>query len=118
MENVSILGSVRSSMGLQPDAIAFDNELMIHINSALVVLWQNGCGKLVDITDDSTTWGEFKDATQPTGNQAFSLVPAYVFARTKLYFDPPPPSNVSFYEKQLEELLYRIRLAYEEAATL
>ena len=59
-------------------------------------------------------WLDFKNPEQENGNKYFALVPQYVFLRTKLIFDPPPPSNVQFYNEMIKEILWRLKRAYGE----
>ena len=40
----SILDSVKTLLGIQTDDYSFDKELVIHINSALMSLYQAACG--------------------------------------------------------------------------
>lgn len=108
----SILKSVRSALGLPIDDDSFDSELVLHINSALGVLNQNGVGKTVIVTDDTQKWEDFKDIEQTKGNKLFLLVQMYVFVKTKLLFDPPPPSNVQYVSTASEENLWRLREEY------
>lgn len=108
----SILKSVRSALGLPIDDDSFDSELVLHINSALGVLNQNGVGKTVIVTDDTKNWEDFKDVEQTKGNKLFLLVQMYVFVKTKLLFDPPPPSNVQYVSTASEENLWRLREEY------
>ena len=108
----SILKSVRSALGLPIDDDSFDSELVLHINSALGVLNQNGVGKTVIVTDDTQKWDDFKDVAQENGNKLFPLVQLYVFVKTKLLFDPPPPSNVQYVASASEENLWRLREEY------
>ena len=108
-----ILRSTRSALGIGEDTTAFDPELLLHINSALTILGQNGCGNLQMEVSEATTWADFKDATQTNGNEFFSLVPVYVYTKTKILFDPPPPSNVEYFNGYINELIWRIKIAFE-----
>ena len=114
----SILKTTRSALGVGEAPTAFDSELVLHINAALSILNQNGCGKIVNVQDEAATWGDMQDPLQTVGNAFFHLVPTYVFTKTKILFDPPPPSNVAFYDNYTQELLWRIRIAYEEPQIL
>lgn len=112
-----ILRSTRSALGIGDDTTAFDPELLLYINSALAILGQNGCGNLQMEVSEATTWADFKDATQTNGNDFFSLVPVYVYTRTKILFDPPPPSNVEYFNGYINELIWRIKIAFEADET-
>ena len=114
----SILKTTRYALGVGSCPTAFDAELVLHINAALSILNQNGCGRVVSVQTELETWGDFQDPTQTIGNPFFHLIPTYVFTKTKILFDPPPPSNVAFYDNYTQELLWRIRIAYEEPQIL
>lgn len=106
-----ILDTVKESIPVEGDD--FDNELTTHILACLSILNQNGIGKNI-VFSKTQRWSDFKDENQTKGNEHFSMVPMYVCTRTKLLFDPPPPSSVQFYDKYIDELLWRLKFAYEE----
>lgn len=113
MDTESILETVRGAIGLNKDDASFDDELKIHINLALATLVQNGVGVPMVVEDDTQTWGDFKDPTQTEGNQVFEMVKTYVFVKTKLLFDPPPPSTVRYMAEAADETLWRLRASYD-----
>lgn len=110
----SILKDVRKSLGLVDDDTSFDAELLMHINSAISTLNQNGVGNILVIVDDKATWGHLQNPNQTAGNVYFQWVPLYIHLNTKLLFDPPPPSNVQYHSSSIEQLLWRLKVAYEE----
>lgn len=116
-ENNSILKDIRQAVGLSIDTTDFDTDIIMHINSALSKLNQNGVGNFVVVKDESLTWGEFKNILQVEGNKFFHMVPLYITLSTKLIFDPPPPSTVEYYSKNIDELLWRLKVHYEEPTT-
>ena len=109
----SILETVVEAVGLAVDDQAFHQELTLHINSALATLYQNGVGKSVVVKDYGLLWEDFKDETQVVGNEMFEQVKLYVFIKTKLLFDPPPPSTVKPMTEAGDELLWRLREQYQ-----
>jgi len=109
----SILQDIRESVGLEASSTEFDTELLQHINSAIGKLNQNGIGKFIVLSDDTTTWGDFIDPAQVNGNKYFQMVPLFITLSTKLLFDPPPPSNVEYHYKNADEILWRLKIAYE-----
>ena len=113
MENVSILGSVRIAQNLPIEDESFSEEIKMHLNAALSILNQNGIGRPLTVTGLDAKWGDFKDDSQVEGNEHFNMVPMFVQMRVKILFDPPPPSNVQYYNNYIEELLWRLRTAYE-----
>lgn len=114
----SVLRNVKETLGLDPDTSHFDVELLLYINSAIVKLNQNGVGKNTIIEDESTKWLDIQDPDQAEGNKTFSMVPLYVNLSTKIIFDPPPPSMVDYYSKQMDELLWRLKVAYENGSSI
>lgn len=112
VSKTSILGSVRDAMGLGIEDDSFDSELLMHINAALLTLNQNGVGKTTIVKDADANWESFKDPEQEEGNKLFDMVPLFVFLRTKILFDPPPPSNVKYMDDAVNEALWRLREEY------
>lgn len=110
----SILKDVREALGLVGDDTSFDAELLMHINSAISTLNQNGVGNILVVIDDKATWGHLQNPDQTAGNAYFQWVPLYIHLSTKLLFDPPPPSNVQYHSSSIEQLLWRLKVAYEE----
>jgi len=86
----SILLTIKDMLGL-PSVYdkAFDGELLVDINSVISILEQIGIGDgTFDVTSDQETWSDFlgEDITK------FKMVKTYVYAKTKLIFDPPTNS--------------------------
>lgn len=110
----SILKMVREFIVGTEDNKEFDNELIPHINSSLSKLNQNGVGRFIVVSGEDSMWDDFKNPEQVKGNEYFQLVPMYVVLNTQLLFDPPPPSNVEYHSNNSKELLWRLKIAYEE----
>ena len=108
----SILETVNGALGLPITETAFDSEVILHINSALMTLYQNGAGNPIVVRDYTQGWDEFKNDRQVEGNKVFEFVKSYVVLKTKLLFDPPPPSTLPYMQANIDELLWRIRAAY------
>lgn len=104
-----VLETVRQTMGLAVDDTSFDTDLLVHSNLALVKLIQNGITKYPMITVDST-WNDVKNGVE---NESFITVPSFVMLQVKVLFDPPTAANINYMNEQLEEILWRLRLAYE-----
>lgn len=104
MDN-SILNTAKKLItGLPPEDTTFDDDIIIHTNSALNILSQLGAGSPnFEIEDASTTWDEF--TTKPYLN----LCKSYVALKVKLLFDPPTSGPmVDAVNNQLKELETRI----------
>jgi hypothetical protein len=113
IEDNSILKDVRSALGVGEVTTDFDVELIMHINGALGTLNQNGVGLPVFVSDDTLTWANFRDPLQVKGNPLFPLVQSFVMLSVKLLFDPPPPSAVEHFRLTVDQLLWRLKIAYE-----
>lgn len=116
-ENKSILQDIRAAVGLSSDTTDFDTDLTMHINSAIGKLNQNGIGNSITVTDETTIWSELINVLQIEGNKYFNMVPLFITLSTKIIFDPPPPSTVELYSRNIDELLWRLKIEYEESTT-
>jgi hypothetical protein len=115
MEN-SILTSVKAVLGLPAEYTAFDEDILMHINSVFADLHQVGIGPTTGfvIEDDSAGWDTYITAG-PLANQLHS-VRSLVFLRVRLLFDPPATSYlISSMERQIEKFEWRLNVAREEA---
>lgn len=113
----SVLEDIRAASGLTTDTIDFDIDLLMHINGAISQLAQNGACLPVAVSDTSTTWQDLQDPLQIKGNEYFQMVPLFIMLNVKILFDPPPPSTVDVYKTRLNELLWRLKIAYEDMTT-
>jgi hypothetical protein len=108
----SILTSTKKILGIDKDYTAFDEDIITHINTALSTLTQLGVGPVGGfvIEDDSAVWGDLIGI-----DKQFHSVKSYVFLRVRMLFDPPTTSYlISAYEKQLQELEWRLNVHSEE----
>lgn len=108
----SILDSTKKVLGLTEDYTAFDQDIIIYINTAFSSLHQLGVGPIEGfaIEDASTTWDAFL-GTDPRLNS----VKTYIHLRSRLLFDPPTTSYlVDALDKQLKELEWRLNVQREE----
>lgn len=108
----SILITIKKLLGIEPDYDAFDTDIIVNINSALMFLDQLGVSKdkhAFYITGSQETWYDlFGD------NVDLQAARMYIYLRTRLAFDPPTNSFlVNSIEKQLDELTFRIIVQYE-----
>lgn len=112
--NASILQDIRVAVGLSADTDDFDTELLMHINSAIGKLNQNGVGNFIVVNNEETTWNDLQNPDQVEGNKYFQMIPLFIAMSTKLVFDPPPPSAVPVYQNSIDQMLWRLKVAYEE----
>jgi hypothetical protein len=110
----SILQDIRVAVGLSADTADFDTELLMHINGAIGKLNQNGVGNFLVVQNEEQKWVDLQNPLQVEGNKYFASVPLFVAISTKLLFDPPPPSSVQYHAENAEQILWRLKIAYEE----
>lgn len=102
----SILTSVKKLLGLTEEYTAFDADLIMHINSVLMILNQMGVGpkKAFAISDATATWSEFMG--ERTDLEA---VKSYVALKVNLLFDPPQSSaTIEATKNLISELEWRL----------
>lgn len=102
----SILDSIKKMLGITGED--FDQELLLHINGALMIANQLGVGPTEGfrITDNTQQWSDFMG-----DRKDLELVKVGVYLRTLLSFDPPQNSFlVNAIEKQIQECDWRIEI--------
>lgn len=107
----SILQSIKKLIGITEEYTHFDMNIIIHINTAFMVLNQLGVGPKDGfyISDETTTWNEY-DA----GLVNIETIKTYVYLRVRLLFDPPSSSIINeIINKQILELEYRLNVSAE-----
>lgn len=108
----SILYTIKRMLGVSLDDTPFDMEIVVGINSALMVLDQLGIGPpggLV-VTGITETWSDLMDDWTD-----LEAIKSYVYIRTRLVFDPPTNSFlVDALEKQMQEYEWRLSIRMDE----
>jgi hypothetical protein len=108
----SILTSTKKVLGLEDAYTVFDEDVMMHINSAFSTLNQLGIGPEdgYQITSKTPTWDAFFGT-----NLRYNGIKTYVFLRVKLLFDPPTTGYlVDATERQIKELEWRLLTVREQ----
>lgn len=111
--NDSILQTVKKSLPLSLEDDYFDQEIIIHINTALMALTQLGIGPTggIFITGPEDTWTSIIE-----GALDLEMAKSYVILRVKLLFDPPSNSFVlKSMENQIAEFEWRLNVQAEGA---
>lgn len=111
--NDSILLTLKQGLGIPKDDDAFDPELVVHANAALMVLADLGVGPPNGffISGASETWAQFIG-----GREDFEMVKSYLILKVKLLFDPPSSSSVMESTKALiAEWEWRLNVRAEGA---
>lgn len=110
----SILQSIKQLLGVNPEYTMFDNEIIMHINSVLMILNQLGVGTdKFQITGADETWDDF------LGEDASDLpaTKSYIFMKVKQMWDPPTSSAVAeSYNRMVNEFEWRLNVKAEEGA--
>jgi hypothetical protein len=103
----SILNDVKHALGHPETVTAFDQDLILYINSAFGTLNQLGVGTTLgfQIADAQNSWEEF--FTDPRLN----AVKSYIILCVKMSFDPPKSGFATdAMERQKKELEYRLNV--------
>lgn len=108
----SILQSIKKMLGPTEDYTYFDSDIVIHINSVLMILNQLGVGPKQGffITGESETWSDY------LGDNAgkIELVKSYIYLKVKLIFDPPTTGVLhEAMERQIQEFEWRLNVQAE-----
>lgn len=106
----SILTSIKKLLGISEEYEHFDSDIIMHINSALMILTQLGVGPAEGfmIEDSTSTWIDFLgDKTN------LEAVKSYIYLRVKLLFDPPNSAVIESINRQITELEWRLNVNAE-----
>jgi len=101
-----ILRSTKKILGISSDYTAFDQDIIVHINSAIGTLSQLGIGPAegFSISGEGTSWSEFTN-----DDAILNMCQSYIYLRVKLLFDPPSTSfALDAMKQQIEEFEQRI----------
>jgi hypothetical protein len=107
----SVLTSTKKNLGIEEAYTHFDNDLIMHINSVLMILNQLGIGPTdgFGITDKNDVWsdiiGERKD---------LEAIKTYIYLKVRLVFDPPQTGYlVESINNQCKEFEWRLNIQVE-----
>lgn len=110
----SILISIKKLLGITEEYDHFDPDIVMHINSVLMILNQLGVGPAegFSIEDETATWADFLgDSTN------LDAVKSYIHLKVKLLFDPPLNSAViESMNRNISELEWRLNVAAESTS--
>lgn len=109
----SILNSIKKLLGIAEDYNYFDQDIIMDINAALMILTQLGVGPSNGflITDDTDTWNDFVNNGGNLGS-----IQSYVYMKVKLMFDPPQNSfTVDSMTKLVNEFEWRLNVAADNS---
>lgn len=101
----SILTSIKKLLGIAEDYTAFDQDIILHINSVFSILHQMGVGPDTTfiISGKESTWSQF------TTNKDIESLKTLVYLRVRILFDPPASSVLmDAINKTISELEWRL----------
>ena len=103
----SILLSIKKLLGIMPDYTQFDDDIIIHINTAFATLNQLGVGPSEGfmIEDRFAEWQDY------TTSKNLTMIRTYIYLKVRLLFDPPTSSAlIESINRTISELEWRIFL--------
>lgn len=106
----NILDSIKKLLGINPEYHAFDQDIIMHINTVFVILNQLNIGPSEGffIEDGSEEWADYITASNE------NAVRTYVYLKVRLMFDPPTSSVLmDSINNTLAELEWRLCLEGE-----
>lgn len=106
----SILSSIKKLLGIGESYTNFDTDIMIHINTAIMVLHQLGVGpkdKVFTISSKDDKWSDLINVEDDLEG-----IKTYIYLKVKIIFDPPQhgPTEDAFRESIKE---YEWRLCHQ-----
>lgn len=107
----SILTSIKKLLGLADEYVCFDTDIIMHINTALMILHQLGVGppEGFRITDKTSTWNDYL-----SDDITLESVKTYVGLKVRILFDPPQNSTVmDSMNREINMLEWRINTEVE-----
>ena len=107
----SILTSIKKILGLPKEYTAFDQDIVMFINSVFSILQQLGIGPVTGffIEDETAKWEDY--LVTPV---QLNLVKTYMGLKVRMLFDPPSTSfYISSMEKQIEQYEWRLNVMRE-----
>lgn len=107
----SILISIKKLLGITEEYTHFDQDIIMHINSALFTLDQLGVVSLKGfrITGESEEWDDLLD-----GDADLEAVKSYIYLKVRILFDPPSSSVLmESINRQISEFEWRLNVAVE-----
>lgn len=96
----SILNTVKTMLGPTEDYVAFDTDIIVHINSAFERLCELGVGpsEPFHIESDGETWDQFET------NVTWKVI-RYIVLYVKKVFDPTANATIKqAYQEELDKL--------------
>lgn len=111
----SILNTIKRMLGIGDEETQndYDQDVMIHINTAILALTQLGIGPEDGymIESSSETWNDFIGAENA---KQYQPVKTYIYGKVKKVFDPPTSSiALQALDDSIKEAEWRLNWQYE-----
>ena len=114
--NDSILTTVKKLIGLDEEYDAFDQDILIFINSILFELEQIGLKSKEGfvLSDKTAVWLDYTD-----DERVLNALKPYIYMKTKLTFDPPTSSGaLDSMNRIIDRFEWRINLYSDTGGTV
>lgn len=108
----SILISIKKRLGIPEDYEAYDEDIIMDINSVLdIVTGQYGIGKKgFHIEDEDSEWEDLLE-----GREDVEFVKTFIYLKVRMMFDTPTSGPlIGAHEKLLSELEWRLSIMSED----
>jgi len=104
----NILTTTKKMLGIDSTYVAFDIDILLHINMVFSILFQLGVFDEAIRVGQTTTWNSLD-----LDDDLLGLIQDYVFLKVKLSFDPPTASGalLESLKEQIKELEWRISVS-------
>jgi hypothetical protein len=104
MASTKILDDIKKQIGIVPEYLEFDDQLIMDLNAAFNTLHQLGFGPEEGFSiDKDTTWEEVLKTKR------LNFIKSYVSMKVRVMFDPPTSSfALDALNKQIAEYEWRI----------
>lgn len=112
----SILNSIKKLLGIDSEYTQFDPDIIIHINSVFMTLYQLGVGPSEGfrIDDAYATWDEYIS----DNDVLLGAVKSYMYLKVRMLFDPHLTSSVTeLMKEQAKEFEWRMNVMVDPPTT-
>lgn len=108
-----ILPTLRTVCGLSNDD-SFDSDLIVHSGGAFANMSQVGVGfRNFVLKDDTQKWSDLL-GPEAMATPIFPAARQYTQLYVRQLFDPPAPTTVTYMDKVMSELLWRLQMYADE----
>lgn len=109
----SILTSIKKVLGIYEEDTSFDIDIIMHINTVIMILRQMGIGPVegFSVTSSYDTWNDYL-----SDHSLIEAVKTYIALKVRLIFDPPASSAIiEAMNRTISELEWRLNIQADYA---